>query len=222
MAMPIDEAGLVERFTALAEIDVTSAFLPFREEELGLLSTYHDLVGGVTGRPFFANGIKLSFKAGPNTVPPSLKHAGEDALRSVMIDFRRLWLRKEPTRFDNVLRLVRQHAEDEATVAVLDALGRDFKDACRDELMGITDPNDPENPQKFTPIRARQVIEDWLNGDSFHGDPEARERVKRWSSTAYEFSLVKAVNRVTNVCLALDVPIAAILAESDHVSAAAT
>jgi hypothetical protein len=91
MSMPIDEAGLVERFTVLAEIDVTSAFLPFSKEQLGLLSTYHDLVGGVTGRPFFANGIRLSFKAGPNTAPPLLKHAGEDALRSVMIDFRRLW-----------------------------------------------------------------------------------------------------------------------------------
>jgi hypothetical protein len=65
--------------------------------------------------------------------------------------------------------------------------------------------------RKIKPIFARQVIDDWMNGDSFHGDPDARDRVSRWSPPAYEFSLIKAVNRISNVCLALDVVILPIL-----------
>lgn len=214
--MPTDEDGLIARFSVLSEIDVSSAFQAFSKEALDLLALYHELVGGVVGRPFFSGGVKFSFGAGRDGQPPSLQHAGEDALRSVMIDFRRLWLQKEPTRFGNVLGLMRKHAVDGAVIVALDELGRDFKDACRDGVMGKIDPSHPDNPEKIIPIRARQVIDDWINGDSFHGDPEARERVRRWSPPAYEFSLIKAVNRVSNVCLALDVPIAAILAETDE------
>jgi hypothetical protein len=209
--MPVNETGLVERFTALSEIDVQSAFRPFDQDELRLLGAYHELVDGVAGRPLFAEGIKFRIGGGAESEPTILQHAGEDALRSVMIDFRRLWMQKEPTRFGNVLKLLREHSEDEETTASLDALGRDFKDACRDELMGIRDPSDPENMRKIKPIFARQVIDDWMNGDSFHGDPDARDRVSRWSPPAYEFSLIKAVNRISNVCLALDVVILPIL-----------
>lgn len=209
--MPIDEEALIERFTELTEIDVDSAFRPFDPDELELLDTYHRLVDGVAARPLFADGIKFRIGGGPDCDPPVLEHAGEDALRSVMIDFRRLWLKKEPTRFGNVLVLLREHAEDGDAVAALDALGRDFKEACRDGLMGVRDPSDPENLKKIKPISARQVIDDWMNGDSFHGDPDARERVRRWSPTTYEFSLIKAVNRISNVFLALDVVVVPIL-----------
>jgi hypothetical protein len=208
MSMPIHEDGLMERFEALAAIDVVSTFRPFSQEDLDLLGAYHDAVGGVASRPLFADGIKFSFSSGQNAGPPSLEHAGDDALRSVMIDFRRLWLQKERTHFTKVLTLLREHSEDESATTMLNALGRDFREACRDELMATTDPKDPG---KTRLIRARQVINDWLNGGSFHDDVDARERVKRWSPATYEFSLIKAVNRVSNVCLALDVPIVVIL-----------
>lgn len=218
--MPTDEDGLTRRFEQLATLDVSSAFRPFDESELDLLGEYHQLVAGITGRPLFAEGIKFSFSSGKGNDGAILDHAGEDALRSTMIDFRRLWMNKEPTNFHHVLGLVRDHA-DEPTRGVLAQLGRDFKDACRDPMLMIRDPEDPENPTKFTPVRSRRVVDDWLNGKAFHGDVEARRRVEGWSEPAYEFSLIKAVNRISNVALALDVPIAVILAGAGQSSPAA-
>jgi hypothetical protein len=62
-------------------------------------------------------------------------------------------------------------------------------------------------------IRARQVIEDWLYSGPFHAKKDKIERVKRWSPTAYEFTVTKAIHAVVGVMWELQIIVMGALGE---------
>ncbi len=220
--MPTDVEGIEARFQELAEVDPSRAFKRFDPEDLAHLEAFANLCERLNDRALFKQGARFHFSASStNGVHQHLEHAGEDALRSMMMDFRRLWMSSEPTFFPRLRNRVRAHADPAvpqgaAALAAIDLLGRDFKEACEDGALGLFEQGETESPDNIRWIKARQVVDDWINGDAFHGDPEPQARVGIWEASSYEFVLIKAVNRITNVWLAFCVLLVAILDERDH------
>ena len=68
-------------------------------------------------------------------------------------------------------------------VAALDELGRRFTAADQASRMGLP-PDD---------TRAKTVIKNWLYSGPMHTDRKRVARVRQWSKTAYEWSLIKAI-----------------------------
>ena len=215
--MPTDAEGLEARFHELAEIDPAHAFKQFDVEDLRDLEAFAGLCARLTDRVLFQQGTRFHFSASvTDGVHQRLEHAGEDALRSMMMDFRRLWMSGEPTFFPRVRNKVRSHADPEmpqgaAALAVIDLLGKEFKEACEEGVLGVLRQGVPENPDNIKWIKAHEVVNDWINGDAFHGDPARQARVERWETSSYEFVLIKGVNRITNIWLAFCVLLDAIL-----------
>ena len=206
--------GPLTFFDALVRLDAHHRFESFSPDEVVVLKRYRELCAEMAQTSFFQAPVRLSFKASPEESYERLEHAGDDQLRAMTMRFRQLWMQKEPTRFHAVLALLRRHvtsgAERDETIGLLDELGRRHRGARRTGLMKHVWADDPMG----APIRdfdAEQVIDDWFNGGQFHSDPDAMRRVRGWSSTSYEWSLIKAVRAITGVLWELDVLVGAAL-----------
>jgi hypothetical protein len=213
MAMATDTDGLAGRFAAIAAIDAKAAFGPFDAARLEHLRRYSRVCGQLNRREVLRRPIRFSFSAGPTGGGEALEHAGEEALRSAMVDFRLLWMDGEPTQFGRLRNLVRAHVDDSTeagrdALEILDALGKDMSDARREIAFGGRDPSGVVHPTG----RAVDVIEDWLYGVCFHQDEERAARVAAWSPQTYEFMLLRSVNNIANVCFAFAVLVDGILA----------
>lgn len=200
--------GPLEFIDTLAATEWNERFAPLSPAQLRQLRRYDELAHELGRSAFLSERLTFSVKASPEESYQRLEHAGYDALRSMSMSFRQLWNDGEPARFQTVRQLLRDNAlppGDEADVRLLlDVLGARFKDATRAEMMRIVWPDDPMGEPKEV-IRARQVIDDWLYSGAFHADPDRIARVERWSPTAYEFTLAKALHGVVAVMWELHV-----------------
>lgn len=221
MTVATDTDGLVERFNEVAAINVDAAFDEFKAEEVRALSRYARVCTRLNDRALLREGARFEFSAGIEGETERLQHAGEDPLRSAMMDFRLIWMDSEPAQFSRIRNIVRSRAaesspEGNEALAVIDALGKDMSEARKEPTLGA---HDPESGEIRTVQRAADLIDDWLNGVSFHEDPDRAERVEAWSRSTYEYMLIRSVNRVANVGFALAVLVDAILdAQSDPVA----
>ncbi len=210
--MPI---GPVDFFETLASTDWHRRFAPFTPSQLGQLRRYHELAHELGRSSFFSQRLTFSVKASPEESYQRLEHARHDALRSMSMSFRQLWGASEPARFDAVRQLLRDHVlppRDQVDVHVLlDVLGNHFKAATRSDMMRIVWKDDPLGKPKEV-IRARQVIDDWLYSGPFHADEDRIARVGRWSNTAYEFTLAKALHAIVGVIWELQIVVGGVLA----------
>src|SRR5690242_3011415 len=110
--MPTDAEGIEARFHELAEIDPAQAFRQFNAEDLADFEVFASLCKRLNDRALFQQGTRFHFSASVTEgVHQHLEHAGEDALRSMMMDFRRLWMSREPTFFPRLRNKVRSHAD---------------------------------------------------------------------------------------------------------------
>jgi hypothetical protein len=210
-----------DRLEALAAIDVAQAFTPFNPAEAYTLGEYSKLCGRFARSSLLSRKSTFRFKATEDEVSESFDYAGWEPLRSAMVDFRRLWLTKEHTRFQNVRKLLSRHARERGTndgqdvVRALREIFDDHQEACRQSLMGLVDPEALASPEVWPEIRvhitAAQVIDHWLYGDAFHGDPEHQRFVESWSPATYEYTLLKAVTGVARHLWELDVLVQGIL-----------
>ncbi|PTL58604.1 hypothetical protein [Paraconexibacter algicola] len=217
--------GPVTLFDALVSMEVGSRFESLGDSELDLLVRYHEVCCGLGSSTFFSQPIRFSVKAAPEESYERLDHAGRDPLRSMTMDFRQLWMKKEPARFHAILGLLRQRVASQTTLAdstkaILDLLGRRHRDERNVGLMRHVWADDPMGPpiREFT---AEQVINDWLYGGAFHFDADAASRVAAWSPVAYEWSLVKAIKGIAVVCWELDVLVGAIVEDQRPTALAA-
>jgi hypothetical protein len=132
------------------------------------------------------------------------------------MSFRQLWDNKEPTRFEAIRDLLRSHALPARggvdVVVLLDVLGGRYKEATRAVMLKGVWAHDPMGEPKDV-ICARQVIEDWLYSGPFHAKKDKIERVERWSPTAYEFTLTKAIHAVVGVMWELQIIVMGALGE---------
>jgi hypothetical protein len=207
--------GPLTLFDALASTDVGSRFGRFDFEDLDLLLRYHHICRALASSTFFSNPVRLSVKVAPDERYRRLDHAGRDPLRSMAMDFRQHWMKKEPARFHAILLILRRgiapgpHALQ--TRAILDHLGRRHRDKMKATLMRHVWADDPMGPsvREFT---AEQVIDDWLYGGAFHFDADAARRVESWPSTHYEWSLINPITAIAGVCWELDLLAGAIVA----------
>jgi hypothetical protein len=200
--------GPLDFFDTLASTDWHGRFAPFTTPQLRQLRRYHELAHELGRSSFFSQRLTFSVKASPEERYQRLEHAGHDALRSMSMSFRQLWDASEPARFDAVRQLLRGNARpprDQVDVRVLlDVLGSRFKAATRSDMMRIVWQDDRLGEPKEV-IRARQVIDDWLYSGPFHADEDRIARVGRWSSTAYEFTLAKALHAIAGVIWELQI-----------------
>lgn len=205
---PTDAEGLKSRFRELGEVNVREAFDAFESEELERLGLFSTVCHSLNDRDLFAEGVRFSPFGPDSSGEGRLKHAGEDALRSMMMDFRLMWLKREPTNSETIRdllgRRVREDgAEAELAACLINQLGDDFEQALKSPAMGpATSPNADETSET-TNRTAGQVIADWMSAGAFHGDRAApAKRVRQWSPETYEYVLIKSVNRISNVWLA--------------------
>lgn len=194
--------GPHDLFDTLVETDWSSRFESFTEDELRTLRLYDRLAHELGQRTFFQSPQRLSVKASDEESYERLEHAGEDSLRSMAMTFRQLWQQGEPANFESVRAILRRRvapsAEGAEALALVDALGRSYKDARREVLMKHVWQDDPMGKPKEV-FRTARVVDDWLNGFAFHSDADKAKRVESWSPTSYEWSLIKAINDLAGV-----------------------
>jgi len=194
--------GPLDFFDTLVATDWEYRFESFSDDEIWRLRRYDTLASELGQSSFFSQSIEFKVKASPLERSQALNHAGYDALRSMSMSLRQLWAAIEPSRFSTVRSLLRDRASvprDGVDVTILlDLLGKRYNAAGRSIVMKEVWSDDPVG-EPGSAIRARQVVDDWLNGGQFHGEREKMERVERWSPTAYEFTFVKAVHDIVAV-----------------------
>lgn len=203
----------MDRFNGVAAINADAAFDEFEAEEIQALGSYARVCTMLNDRALLREGVRFEFSAGVEGETERLQHAGEDPLRSAMMDFRLIWMDREPIQFSRIRNILRSRVAESSpeggeALAVIDALGKDMSEARKEAALGA---HDPESGEIHTVRRAAELIDDWLNGVSFHEDPDRAERVEAWSQSTYEYMLIRSVNRVANVCFALAVLVDAIL-----------
>ncbi len=210
------QIGPLDFFDTLVTTDWDQRFESFDDEQLWQLQRYNELAHELGTSSFFSQPLRFSFKASADESYQRLHHAGYDSLRSMTMSFRQLWDTKEPTRFEAIRDLLRSHASPARggvdVVVLLDALGGRYKEATREVMMKGVWADDPVGEPKEV-IRARQVIEDWLYSGPFHAKKDKIERVKRWSPTAYEFTLTKSIHAVVGVMWELQIIVIGALGE---------
>jgi hypothetical protein len=195
----------------LAAIEWGSRFESFSEDALGTLRLYDERCTELGTSSFNTGPIRFTVAK-----KMELEHAGKDALRSMSMAFRQVWMSGEPAQFHVVLRLLRENVDPSVThepgaLAILAELGRRFREANRQEMMKHVWADKPMG-KPIRVFRARQVIEDWFYSGPFHTDGEKVKRVRSWSPIAYEWSFIKAVIAVMDPILDLHVIVASILA----------
>jgi hypothetical protein len=205
-----------EQMESFATLDCEEAFSPFSSDDLARLRRYLDICESLAERRFFTERINFSARISidrPNY--ENLEHAGEDALRSAVLDFRQLWMDKEITHFPTIRNRLRRRAVSKGTVesaiaiSELDRLGKKYSDERNRSMMRRVHPENPT--QAIAHIRAHQVVEDWLYGGVIHFDPDSAARVKAWPPSTYEWTLIKSIHGLVKVYLELTVLVDRIL-----------
>jgi hypothetical protein len=199
-------------------------FESFTPEELNTLEVFSSNAQELAERPFFSSPINFSFKASPEESYQRLAHAGDDAMRSVSMNFRQLWSKDEPRRFEKVHELVRTHAKPGAAdgvdiAALLSSLMRRYQEAKAEVAMKHVWKDDPMGEPKET-FTAELVIDTWLYGGAFHTDADKRAFVKSWIPSTYEFTFVKAMRRTAVLMWELDVLVRGAIEEAAAVTVA--
>lgn len=216
------QIGPLDLFDTLLATGWDRRFESFDDEQLWQLRRYNELAHELGACSFFSQPLTFSVKASAEESYQRLDHAGDDALRSMAMAFRQLWDNAESTRFEVIRDLLRSHARPARdgvdVVVLLDVLGSKYKGATRDVMMKQVWLGDPMGePKEVT--RSRQVIEDWLYSGPFHAKRDKIERVKRWSPTAYEFTLIKAIHSVVGVMWELQIVVMGAIGELTPVTA---
>lgn len=211
--MPNDAEGIEARFREIDVIDPARAFGPFTEEELEALRAYSRVCGQLNSRELLTRGVRFSFKAGVDGSGQEIEHAGDDALRSAMMDFRLIWMSDERTYFPRIRNTVRARLDTSLpqaseALAAIDLLGKEFGEARREKALGVRVADGAEGIRWY---RAEEIIDDWISGVAFHGDRDRAARVGAWQQSSYEIQLIKAVNRISNVWFAFELLVRAIL-----------
>ena len=216
--------GPKDLFDTLVETDWSGRFESFDAAEIQRLRLYEHLASELGHASFFAAPQQLSVKVSPEESYERFGHAGHDALRSMTMIFRQLWRSGETAHYGAIRALLRNHAKPTPrgaeAVVLLDVVGKRFKAERREVLMKHVWEHDPCG-KPIREFRAARVLDDWFNGVLFHPDEEKAQHVRAWSPTAYEFSAVKAINRIAGVMWELHIVVAGVL-DTDAVAPSPT
>ncbi|MGO9759808.1 MAG: hypothetical protein ACLP1Q_00910 [Solirubrobacteraceae bacterium] len=210
---------------AIADVQCADAFEGFDSFDTTTLRRYHEVCVALGESNFLNHGVRFTFHVSSKERYRKLEHAGPAELRSVMMDLRQLWMKKERTHFPKVRNMLHRHADGKGSAASveavtqLDGIGRRYSEALKTTLMSFVDPVNPMVALKT--ISAEQVVQDWLYSGPAHWDEERAARVKLWSKEGYEFSLTKALNSFADVYWELDLLVQGILGEPSLVMSSA-
>lgn len=202
-----------------------NAFSPLDADLRHRLEEYVHVVRSLTASPLFGRGsvgLHLSLREDGQFDVSAQAPVDWDGLRGALTYFRRMWMNDERTCFARLRNMLRANAvarggQDAATLtAWLDALGEEHSRVRKElpdmaVLEGHIEDGKLVEDGAVTPER---IIDDWFNGEIFHGDPEPRGRLDAaGDAEAYVLGLMVAVQEVTRVYVLLARLARAILAE---------
>lgn len=189
------------------------------------LSEYLHVVRQLTARPLFGPGalaIHLEPRDDSEFDVTAQAPVDWDGLRGAMTYFRRAWMNDERTCFSRVRNLIRLNAttrggpDADSLVELLDEIGKQHPRA-RKELpdMAVLEGHAEDGEIVGDgQVSAERIIDDWFNGEIFHGDPKRRSRLDAAGDPdAYVFALMIVVQEVTRVYVQFARLTKAILAE---------
>lgn len=185
-------------------------------KEDAFLRRYNDFAWLLGNRSFFREPARLSVSAST-----TLTHAGTESLELAAITLRQAW-QKGDTPHEKVVMYLRGRAAGEHvvdTVELLDALDEHFECRRGQTLMSLVDGADMDAgrwPKTIRDITAAEVLDCWTNGTSVHLSPKKAAAVAEWPAHQYEWSVVKAVTRITRVVLATHVVVRGALGVLDE------
>jgi hypothetical protein len=205
---------------------LTTALDPLDAELENRLSEFLRLTRELTSSPLFKNPkLELQFTPREDEHFTTTLEASVDYLQAkgTMMSFRQLWQDGEPYQFPVVRSRLRQHAvvssrpHSPKFIAWADELGKAYSDARRGFPDFVVLEADIEAGGKVVergPVRVERIIDDWINGDIAHSDPERRARIDAAGDPEmYAFALLAGVQEVTKVYVLLAQMAKAILDE---------
>jgi hypothetical protein len=196
----------------LLSIEWASRFESFTDRERRILGSFNEFGWQLGNRAFFRSPAQMQMA---ETV--MLTHAGTEALELAAITLRQSWQPNDIANHERVLHILRGKVDEDEdgahTRRLLDELDARFAATRAAKLMGLVDPVDLKQvgtpgsrmPRIVQHITADEVLDDWLHGCVVHGDPVKAAAVARWSPSAYEWSIIKAVRGITRAVLATHV-----------------
>jgi hypothetical protein len=201
------------------------ALSPVEQDLRDRLAEYEHVIRSLTASPLFGPGsvgLQLTPRDDGQFDVGAQAPVDWEGLRGAMTYFRRAWLNDERTCFTRLRSQIRANAMALAgpysveLVEWLDALGKEHSRARRElpDMMVLEARTKDGAIVDERSASAERIIEDWFNGEIFHGDLQRRERLDAAGDPdAYVFALMIAVQNVTRVYVPLAWLANAILAE---------
>jgi hypothetical protein len=199
--------------------------------EVEKLRRYLQLVRRLTSAPLFKGactvGVNLRHDDNGVLQQDIIAPVSELEMSGLLTSFRQLWMASEPSAFPHVLALLRKNAAAlggaaaDALIAELDDIGKAYKDVRKSspDLDVLEAQLDGDQLIDDGPVRAERVLDDWVNGDIFHSDPEKRERFQnREDRNMYWLALLVTVQDIAKVYVRLARVIKDVLHEATLVS----
>lgn len=169
----------------LASADWFGRFARFSPSQLEL---YQRRTGELGQHTFLRHPRRVELRSDVIGVHETLQHAGLDALRSMTMTFRQLWMPKKPAEFRKVHKKLRAHvAEDDSGIQAwvwLDEVGKNFSVARREPRAGFAALGDSR--RRIEDLVNEDVIDDWLYGVAFHSDCARAQRVEICKRVTHE------------------------------------
>lgn len=198
--------------TPTSPVPVVGAVSPPTTDELIQLRRYLQLVRRLTDAPLFKGDCTVGVHLLPDEdgalQQTVISPVNELEMAGVLTSFRQLWMSGEPAQFPKVLATLRTNAmalggpTAQALIAELDDIGREYKEVRRASPdLGVLEAEfEGDLVTQDGPVRAERILDDWVNGDLFHSDPEKRERFEsREDRNMYWLALLVTVQDMAKV-----------------------
>ena len=195
---------------------VLGAFTAPTADEVEKLRRYLQLVRRLTSAALFKGkctvGVNLHHDDDGVLQQDIIAPVSELEMSGLLTSFRQLWMASEPSAFPHVLAMLRKNAHAlsgpaaQALIAELDDIGKDYKAVRKSspDLSVLEAQLDGDKLIDVGPVRAERVLDDWVNGDIFHSDPEKRERFEsREDRNTYWLALLVTVQDIAKVYVRL-------------------
>ena len=132
----------------------------------------------------------------------------EDDIGAFLMPFRQLYQQSDETEVGKVRNMLSKHAHEQGTpegaqtVEDLKSWKADYRGSLRESPMGTMIEFDSRSNKRveYTP---ENIIENWLNGDFFHAEPEAARKLEGRDRGLHAFVLIGAVEHVAGYMLEL-------------------
>jgi hypothetical protein len=115
--LPLDITAMLQ---AIADVPCGEVFGPFDADQAAIMRQYDRLCVALGESGFLSQEVRFTFKASRAESYSRLDHAGRPELRSMMMDFRQLWMKGNPTYFRAVRNMLRRNTQTKGSPSASD------------------------------------------------------------------------------------------------------